>query len=193
MRRKLVIACAVAAVCATAAVATALAATPKTHHASRSATVRRSARSGAKLGEGGAPPAGGPGWPGGPGGPGAVHSEGVVLNKAGTGYITVTSDSGTVKSVEASAGKLTVVEGVKSVTYKTVTLTVPSEAKVTLDGNSSSLADLAEGDHVTVSSSSEGTTVFATDSSFHPEGGPQVHPGPPPGGGAEGGETGYSG
>ena len=184
MRRKLVIACALAVVCATAAVATALAATPNKHHASRGATVRRSARSGAKLGEGGAPP---PGGPGGPGWPGAVHSESVVLNKAGTGYITVTSDSGTVKSVEASAGKLTIAEGVKSVSYKTVTLTIPSEAKVSLDGNSSSLADLAEGDHVTVSSSSEGTTVFATDSSFHPEGGPG-HPGPPP----AGGETGYS-
>jgi len=184
MRRKLVIACAVAAVCATAAVATALAATPTTHHASHGATVRRGTRSGAKLGEGGAPPGGGPGWPG---GPGAVHSESVVLNKAGTAYITVTTDSGTVKSVEASAGKLTIVEAVKSVTYKTVVLTIPSEAKVTLDGNSSSLADLAEGDHVTVSSSSEGTTVFATNSSFHPEGGPG-HPGPPP----AGGETGYA-
>jgi len=191
MRRKLVIATAVAALCATAAVTTALAAAPKARHASRSATTRKSARSGATPGEGGAPPGGG--GPGGPGGPGAVHAESVVLNKAGTAYITVTTDSGTVKSVDSGSSQLTIVEGVKSVTYKTVTLTIPSEAKVTLDGKSSSLADLAEGDHVTVSSSSEGTAVFATDSSFHPEGGPQVHPGPPPGGGAEGGETGYSG
>ena len=72
-------------------------------------------------------------------------------------------------------------EEANSVTYKTVTLTIPSGSSVMLDGKSSKLESLAAGDHVTVSSSSEGTTVFATDSSFHPEG--PGHMGPPVGGG----------
>src|SRR5213592_721978 len=39
--------------------------------------------------------------PGGPGGP-AVHAEAVVPNKAGDGFITVTSDAGKVKSVSGN-------------------------------------------------------------------------------------------
>jgi Cu/Ag efflux protein CusF len=185
MPRKLILICGVAAVCALTAVATAIAASSSKSHASshrHAAVTRKGTQSGGP--EGGPPGGGGFG-----GGPGAVHSESVVLDKAGTAYITVTSDSGTVKSVEASAGKLTIVEGTKSVTYKTLTLTIPSEAKVTLDGETSSLEKLAEGDHVTVSSSSEGTEVMATDSSFHPEGGPQGgHGGPPQGGQPPSGE-----
>lgn len=120
--------------------------------------------------------ANGPGWGGGGpggmgGGPGgAVHSVSEVLNKAGTAYIEVTTDSGTITSLDSSAGTIAIKEGTSSVTYATPTLTIPSGASVTLDGKSSALSDLAEGDHVTVSSSSEGTTVFATDSSFKPSG-----------------------
>jgi hypothetical protein len=115
---------------------------------------------------------------------GGVHSVSVVPNKAGTAFVTVTSDRGTIKSVDAGAGTITITEGTESLTYGTPTLTIPSGATVVLDGKSSSLASLAAGDHVTVDSSSEGTTVFAADSSFHPEGpgfGPQGHGGPPPG------------
>ncbi len=123
---------------------------------------------------------------GGPGGHGmAVHSVDVVLNKAGTAYITQTEDSGTVTSVDASAGTLTIKEGTTTVTYGTPTLTIPSGATVTLDGATSSLEKLADGDHVQVSSSSEGTTVFATDSSFTPSG----HG--PAGGGPGGGPGGW--
>lgn len=182
MRRKLLVVSALVAVCALAAVATALAASAGAHH---SAATRKSTHAGESSAEGaGGPPGGGWGG-GGPGAGPAVHSESVVLDKAGTEFITVTSDSGTVKGVEASAGKLTVLEAAKSVTYKTVTLTIPSGATVTLDGKSSTLESLAEGDHVSVSSSSEGTTVQAFDSSFKPEGGPHGgpgHGGPPPGG-----------
>lgn len=171
MRRKLLLVSGMVGVCALTAVATALAASGKTQHA-------RSAHAAADSRQGGYGP---PGGFGGPGGPGAfaVHAESVVLNKAGTEFITLTTDSGTVKSVEASAGKLTIAEAAKSVTYKTVTLSIPSGAKVTLDGKSSSLESLKEGDRVRVSSSSEGTSVEATDSSFHPEGG-GWHGGPPP-------------
>jgi hypothetical protein len=102
----------------------------------------------------------------------AVHSVSVVLNKAKTAYIEQTSDRGTIESVDTSASTITVVEGTKSLTYKTVTLSIPSVAKITLDGKTSALSDLAAGDHVSVSSSSDGTVVMATDSSFHPEGAP---------------------
>jgi hypothetical protein len=141
-----------------------------------------------KTTESGSPPAGGPmrgpggaGGPGGPGGFGSVHSVAVVLNKAKTAYINETTDSGTVKSTDPSGGTITIAEGTGSVTYATPTLTIPSDATVTLDGKTSSLGSLVEGDHVTVSSSSEGTTVFATDSSFQPKGGAGPHGGPPPG------------
>ena len=184
MQRKVILICVLAAVCALGIVATALATSTATHHSSshHHGALRRSTQThGPKPSEAGAPPAGGPGAQGGAGGPGAVHSESVVLNKAGTAFITETTDSGTVHAVEASAGKLTLVEEAKSVVYKTLTLSISSEAKVTLDGKSSSLSSLATGDRVTVTSSSEGTTVFALDSSFHPEGA-WAHGGAPPGG-----------
>lgn len=136
--------------------------------------------------------AGGPaGFPGGPGrgfgpggGPGGdIHSVSVELNQARTGYVTVTEDGGTIQSVDTGAGTLTVVEGLSSSPYKTVTLTIPSAATIQLDGKSSTLSALASGDHVEVRSSSDGTTtVFATDSSFTPagHGGPgDWHGGPP--------------
>ena len=112
----------------------------------------------------------------------------VVLDKAGTAFITQTTDQGKIESVDTSAGSIKVVEGANSVTYQTVTLTIPSSASIDLDGKTSALSDLAAGDRVSVSSSSEGTTVFATDSSFQPtdaagHGGPlgQAEPGGPGG------------
>ncbi len=178
MPRRLILVVAVTGACALAAVATALAAGSSkskstTHHAIRHGTV---SGSGEGPGPGGPPgPGGGPG-----GGRGGVHSESVVLNKKGDAFITVTTDSGKIKSIDAGAGTIEVTEEANSVTYKTVTLTIPSGSSVTLDGKSSSLGALAAGDHVSVSSSSEGTNVFAADSSFHPEG--PGHGGPPPGG-----------
>jgi hypothetical protein len=89
---------------------------------------RKSTESGALAGKAGMPPGGGPMGPGGPGGagaPGSVHSVSVVLNKAGTAYISQTTDSGTVKSVDPSAGTITITEGTSSVTYGTPTLTIP--------------------------------------------------------------------
>lgn len=126
---------------------------------------------------------GGPGGgPGGGAGGGAVHSVSEELNKAGTAYISVTTDSGTVTAVDSSEGTLTLKEGTSSVTYATPTLTIPSDATVTLDGKTSALSDLASGDKVTVSVSSEGTKVFATDSSFKPSAGMGGGPGGPPSG-----------
>ena len=164
MPRRLILILAVTAACGLAAVATALAAgSSKSKSSTRHAT-RHGTASGTI--EGGVPP--------GPPGPrrdhGGVHSESVVLNKKGDGFITVTTDDGKVKSVDAGAGTIEVTEEANSVVYKTVTLTIPSGSSVMLDGKSSSLDKLTADDHVIVSSSSEGTNVFAADSSFHPQG-----------------------
>jgi hypothetical protein len=173
MRKRMFLVTAVAAACALAAVATALAASGKAHK--KASTTRHTTASTETGGWAG------PHGPGGPGMRGAVHSVSVVLNRKGDAFITQTTDSGTVQSVDTGAGTITIVEGVKGVTYKTVTLTIPSEATVVLDGKSSSLGSIVADDHAVVSSSSEGTTVFAADSSFRPSGMP--HGGPPEGAG----------
>src|SRR3954447_6200009 len=116
-----------------------------------------------------------PAPPGGPfrmGGGRPVHSESVVPNKAGDGFITVTTDAGTVKSV--SGDQLTITEGTKTLTYKDVTVTVPSDATVDRNGAKAAPGDLEAGDHVIVSRSSERTVVGAFDSQHqppHPAGG----------------------
>jgi hypothetical protein len=106
------------------------------------------------------------GPPGGPGtfGGAPVHSEMVVPNKAGDGFITVTGDDGKVNSVSGS--QLRITEGTEKATYKTVTLDIPSDATVVRDGEKAQLSDLQEGDQVHVSLSPDGSFVFATDSAF---------------------------
>ena len=110
------------------------------------------------------------------GGP-PVHAEVVRLNKAGDAFITVTEDSGIVKSV--SGNDLTITEGTKTVTYKDVTISIPDGATIKRNGETAQLSDLKEGDHVHVSQSSDGTVVMAGDDSFRPDRG--GHGGPPPG------------
>ncbi|MEA2390989.1 MAG: hypothetical protein QOK31_1098 [Solirubrobacteraceae bacterium] len=122
----------------------------------------------------------------------AVHEDEVVLNKAGTAFITATEDNGIVQSV--SGDQLTLKEGTKTVTYKTVTVTVPSGAKVYRNGATAQLSDLKAGDHAHVSQSSDGAVVFAGDAAHGPgPGGHRFGPGrfrdhgfgpggPPPGG-----------
>jgi hypothetical protein len=106
----------------------------------------------------------GPGFGRGP----VVHAEAVVLNKAGTVYITQTLDNGTVKSV--SGNDLVITEGTKAVPYKDVTVTIPDNATIERNGKTAKLSDLKTGDHVHVVASSEGTTVFAADETFRPRG-----------------------
>lgn len=124
----------------------------------------------------------------------AVHIQATVLDKAGTGFITVTEDNGTVQSL--SGDQLTIKEAVGSVTYRTVTLTIPSTATVMRDFQSAKLSALHVGDRVRVAQSSDGTIVFAVDSSAWPKRpgmpgrgwgpgdppGPANLPGPPPAG-----------
>jgi hypothetical protein len=95
-----------------------------------------------------------------------VHAVAVVLNKAGNGFVTVTEDSGTVESV--SGNQLTIKEGTKSVTYKTVPLTIPSGATVYRNFAKAQLSDLKAGDRVHVAQSSEGVFVMADDGSHRP-------------------------
>jgi len=179
MPRRLILVLAVTGACALAAVATALAAGSSKSKSATRHTTRHATASGTAEGPG-------PGGPPGPGGGrGAVHSESVVLNQTGDAFISLTTDNGKIKSVDSGAGTIEVTEEANSVAYKTVTLTIPSGSTVTLDGKSSSLSALVAGDHVMVSSSSEGTTVFATDSSFQPGAGHGAGPmGAPPAGGA---------
>ncbi len=159
----------------------------KSHAKVHSTVQTTSSTSGTPSGGPGGGPPGGPGGGFGPGGGGpGIHSVSVQLNQARTGYVTVTSDSGTIQSVDPTGDTVTVVEGLSSSPYATATLSVPSGATIQLDGKTSTLSALAAGDHVTVSSSSDGTTtVFATDSSFTPGQGQGGHGGP--GGGWQGG------
>ena len=108
-----------------------------------------------------------------------VHADAVVLNKAGNGFITQTEDSGKVKSL--SGGQLVITEGVKNVTYKDVTITVPSNATIMRNDAKATLADLKPGDRVHVIQAPEGVSVFAEDAA-HQRSEPRGFRGPPPGG-----------
>lgn len=76
----------------------------------------------------------------------AVHGDLVVHTRKG--FVTVAFDRGFVQSV--SGNTLTVREGTKKATYKTVTLTIPSSARVRNNGTRSSLSSLKPGEHVGV-------------------------------------------
>ena len=175
-----------AAVCALSGAAFGISQSVANSSSSHAAHALRHSGNAGAMGAPGGPGGGGPG-----GGQGAtVHSVSEVLNKAGTAYISQTTDSGKITAIDTSAGTITLEEGTSSVTYAKPTITVPSGATVTLDGKSSALSALAVGDEATVSSSSAGTTVFATDSSFKGAGMGSGKGGPPPSGGSTpGGST----
>jgi hypothetical protein len=145
-RRTLIVVVLCAAVGAAAGIA-GTAASPK--HSAQGTTVR--AHGARHFGRFGGPP---------------VHVEAVVLNRAGDKFITLTEDSGKLKSV--SGNDVTITEGVGTVTYKDVTVTVPSDAKVGRNFKDAKLSDLKEGDRVHVEQSSDGTNVFAVDPSAMP-------------------------
>jgi hypothetical protein len=170
----------IAVLVATCAIAISAVAIAQGSSTKRSAATKASTTHSAGTASGQQPPGGmvggGPG--GGPGG--AVHSVSVVPDKAGTSFITVANDRGTVQSVDSGAGTITFVEGTESATYTTPTLAIPSDATITRDGKKATLSEIVAKDRVSIGSSSEGTTVFATDSSFKPQAG--AGRGGPPGG-----------
>ena len=98
-----------------------------------------------------------------------VHSESVVPNENG-GFETVTLDRGMFSSL--SGEQLTIAEGTKTATYKTVTLTIPSDAKVYVNGETGRLSDIKSDDTVTVVQSPAGTVVSAYDAEHEPK---QLH------------------
>jgi hypothetical protein len=89
-----------------------------------------------------------------------VHSDAVVPNQKG-GFDTITMDRGTFSSL--SGAKLTITEGTKTATYKTVTLTIPSGATIRRNGQQAQLSDLKSGDMVLVVQGPKRTLVAAND------------------------------
>lgn len=178
----------IAALCATVGAAGGIASGGAAKKKSTKAKTTSTAKRFDRGFRGGRPPFGGPGGFHGP----KVHEESVVLNKAGTAFITETEDSGIVQSV--SGDQLTIKEGTPTVTYKTVTLTIASDAKIYRNGpTAAKLSDFKSGDHVRVSSSSDGTVVMGGDKTHgpgrdgdhfgHGDGPPM---GPPPAGSPQG-------
>lgn len=87
----------------------------------------------------------------------AVHGDVVVKTKQG--FVTVTFDRGKVASVNGQ--QLVLTEGTRTATYKTVTLTIPSNARVRDDRRKASLADLKPGQRVIVVTAPKRTLVIA--------------------------------
>jgi hypothetical protein len=76
-----------------------------------------------------------------------------------SGFATATLDRGFVSSV--SGQQLTIREGTKKRTYKTVTLTIPSGARVRDNGKAATLGQLTDGQRVSVVRGPKRTTVVA--------------------------------
>jgi hypothetical protein len=87
----------------------------------------------------------------------AVHADLVVATKQG--FVNVTVDRGRVDSVTGQ--QLTLTEGTKKQTYKTVTLTIPSSARVRDDRRPASLSSLRTGQRVLVVTAPKRTFVIA--------------------------------
>jgi hypothetical protein len=94
-----------------------------------------------------------------------IHSDAVVPNDK-RGFDTVTMDRGSFSSL--SGDQLTITEGTKTATYKTVTLAIPSGATVRRNGEAAKLSDLKSGDTVMVMQSPKATVVAANDAQ-HPD------------------------
>jgi hypothetical protein len=88
----------------------------------------------------------------------AVHAEIVIAGRDGS-FPTVTIDRGTLRSVTGDA--LTLTEGTKRATYKTVTVSVGGQAVVKLDRKASSLGALKPGDKVAIVQGPKRTVVRA--------------------------------
>ena len=94
---------------------------------------------------------------------GAVHGDLVVPTK--TGFAKATLDRGFVQSV--SGTQLTLREGTKTSTYKTVTLTIPAGARVRDNRQAATLSDLKPGQRALVLQGPKRTLVVAHDVRTH--------------------------
>jgi hypothetical protein len=87
--------------------------------------------------------------------------QGDLIVATRNGFATVTVNRGFVQS--ANGQQLTIREGTKKATYKTVTLTIPASAKVRDNGQSASLSQLSAGQRVGVVQGPKRTWVIARD------------------------------
>jgi hypothetical protein len=87
----------------------------------------------------------------------AVHGSVVLHTKRG--FVTVTFDRGTVQSVNGN--QLTITEGTRSATYKTVTLTIPSGARIRDNRKLTTLSGVKAGQRVLVVVAPQRTYVIA--------------------------------
>jgi len=90
----------------------------------------------------------------------AVHADAVIPVKGGQ-FAQVTYDRGVVQSV--SGQQLTVADGTLKHTYKTVTLTIPANAKVRDNKQTAQLSDVKSGQIVVVIQGPAHTWVMAHD------------------------------
>lgn len=90
----------------------------------------------------------------------AVHADAVVPTKDGR-FVTVTLDRGIVQSV--SGDQLTLKEGTKKATYKTVSLTIPANAVVRVNKQAVKLSDVKSGQRAAVVRGPKRTLVVARD------------------------------
>jgi hypothetical protein len=86
-----------------------------------------------------------------------VHGELVVSTRSG--FRTVTFDRGFVESVTGSTLRLR--EGTRTATYRTLSLTIPSSARVRNHGHRAALSSLTPGEHVFVAQGPVRTWVIA--------------------------------
>jgi hypothetical protein len=123
--------------------------------------LRHQVKRGFALGVGPALMFGGPGPFG-----GVVHAEAVVPNPDGTGFMTVTTDGGTLNSVDGTT--VHIKEATDKATYKDdVGIDVGSNARVMRNGAKAQLSDLKAGDHVRVITGlPKGNIVIAFDDAF---------------------------
>lgn len=85
--------------------------------------------------------------------------EGDVVLRVKGKFVTVTFARGVVRSV--SGQQLTITEGTKKDPYRTVTLTIPTMARVRIAGRLTSLARVMPGQRVTVIQAPQRTWVLA--------------------------------
>jgi hypothetical protein len=93
---------------------------------------------------------------------GTVHASLITYTKQ-QGFVTVTIDRGFVQSV--SGDTLTMREGTRNETYKTLTLSLPAGTVVRDHRASSSLSALKPGEHVLVVQGPQRALVVARDAS----------------------------
>jgi hypothetical protein len=87
----------------------------------------------------------------------SVHGDLIVATN--TGFVHVTFDRGAVQSV--SGQQLTLTEGIKVRTYKTITLTIPASARVRDNGRVATLTDVTAGQRALVVQGPDQTLVIA--------------------------------